>query len=150
AVIPVKVTLTGATPPSTASSTFTFVLQGAAGAPMPASDTITIDGTGSGRFGPIAYTVPNTYSYTLYQVGGSVNGYTYDATAYDVKVYITSDNAGNLSSTVWLYKQGTSTKQNTAEFANRYQVKTDIPKTGYDNDAQDYVDNAFAWLKDLL
>lgn len=128
--IPVRLSLTGDTPPST--SNFTFVLLPTnAGNPMPANSTLTISGAGSGAFGPISYSEPNDYVYTLYQTSSGVTGYTYDARIYTVTVQITSDAAGRLTATVYL-KDGSGNKPSMAVFENSYHVKTPIPKTGYE------------------
>lgn len=93
--IPVKKTVTGTTS-STEKFTFTLAAgtkkpEGVEAMPMPGSATVQITGTGSAKFGEIAYTQPGTYEYTVRETKGSATGYTYDETVYTVTVTVVQD-----------------------------------------------------------
>ncbi len=147
--IPVSLTLTGDTPPSKASFTFVLAADNSK-TPMPSQTTLSIQGEGTGSFGPISYNEPNDYTYKLYQVSGNLTGYTYDTTVYAVTVRVTSDSAGNLTSTVWMTGKTGDSKPSIASFSNKYRVRTDIPKTGYDDEAREFVDEMLTRLADAL
>lgn len=111
--------------PSSAES-FTFVLEAAGDAPMPESNTISITGEGSGRFSSIIYTKPETYHYTVRQIAGDTEGYTYDDTVYDLTVQVTTSDTGTLKAVCWAYEQGNSLKTDRILFENQYS----LPQSG--------------------
>lgn len=55
-----------------------------AGAPMPNPAEISITGQGTGSFGTLEFTKAGTYTYTVSEVNGGVNGMTYAETVYTV------------------------------------------------------------------
>lgn len=129
----VRAELTGDTPAS--PETFTFVLEAADNAPMPESSRITIVGEGKNSFPPISYTELETYTYTLREIDGKAEGYTYDDTIYDVTVQITVDDEGNLQASQYVSKRGSELKEDEIVFVNTYTAKdhpagTDSVKTG--------------------
>ncbi len=109
--------------------TFTFVLTGAAGAPMPTSSTgqtktLTAK-RGSFNFGTINYSVPGTFSYTIKETAGSTEGFTlnsgYDASTYDLVVTVAFSD-GALSATP-VIKKGAAVVENIT-FTNKYTIPT--------------------------
>ena len=96
---PVAKKITGDTPAS--SSTFTFILTAAnADYPMPEGSVgttkeIRITGSGSSEFGPITFTKPGVYTYTVSEKNTGVEGYTYDTTVYTIQ-YTVTEQDGNL------------------------------------------------------
>lgn len=103
---------------------FTFILEAVNGAPMPESNTLTISGTDTGRFQPITYTKPETYHYTLHEVIGSSQGYSYDNRIYDVTVQVVTDETGMLYVSMYVNEQGSEFKSKTIKFVNNYEVAT--------------------------
>ena len=119
ASLEVEKRLVGDTPPE--QQTFTFVLEGQDGAPMPAQDALAITGAGTGQFQPIVYTQPGDYTYTLYEQAGTAERYTYDDTVYTVTVQVTTDDAGVLTANVSMAADGRSGKAAKAVFVNSYE-----------------------------
>ncbi len=119
ASLEVEKRLVGDTPPE--QQTFTFVLEGQDGAPMPAQDTLAITGAGTGQFQPIVYTQPGDYTYTLREQAGTAERYTYDETVYTVTVQVTTDDAGALTANVSMAADGRSGKAAKAVFVNSYE-----------------------------
>lgn len=82
---------------------FQFQIEGQDGAPMPATDTITIakngDGSNenSGAFGDIAFAEPGTYTYTIREVAGDRSDMDYDSHQATVTVTVAADENGTLS-----------------------------------------------------
>ena len=68
------------------------------GATLPTkADSLTINGeTGTGSFGDITFTQAGTYTFTVFEVAGTTQGVTYDATVYTVTVKVTDDGKGAL------------------------------------------------------
>jgi len=111
--IPVRKTITGDPTPS--DKDFTFTLTAMGGAPMPASDTLTITGANSASFGEITYTTAGTYTYTVREETGSEPGYGYDLAQHTIVVTVT-DVDGALSAT-WT-SDGEPAEE--VEFTNTY------------------------------
>ncbi len=84
-------------------ATFQFQIEGQDGAPMPATDTITIakngDGSNenSGAFGDIAFAEPGTYTYIIREVAGDRSDVDYDSHQATVTVTVAADENGTLS-----------------------------------------------------
>lgn len=130
----VKAELTGDTPAS--PETFTFVLEAVDNAPMPETSRITIVGEGKSSFPPISYTELETYTYTLREIDGKAEGYTYDDTIYDVTVQITVDDSGNLQVSQYVSEQGSKLKKDKIVFVNQYKSEdkpTGNPTSGTDS-----------------
>ena len=115
--------------PSTAG-TFTFrFIAGDATYPMPEGSTggvkiVTITGAGTVEIGAIVYTQPGVYTYTVSEVNGGLNGYTYDTTVYTMTV--TVKKVGNRLQAVRTIKRMDGTSASALSFTNRYS-KTDDP-----------------------
>ena len=80
---------------------FTFTLTGSAGAPMPATTSCTNPDAngGSMTFGPITFTAPGAYTYTVTETG-TVAGVTNDAqAAKTVTVTVVDNGDGTLTAT---------------------------------------------------
>mgnify|MGYP001039287390 CR=1 FL=1 len=61
------------------------------GAPAPAQTSQTVVKSGTAKFGPLTYTVPGDYYYTLSETAGSVQNVTYDTKTYTVMVRVIND-----------------------------------------------------------
>jgi pilin isopeptide linkage protein len=132
--LPVKVRVEG-NPKKDAD--FTFVLKAAdpsyslPGTGEGDERTLTITGSGEGRFGTWSYTDPGTYTYTVYQQDLGAEGYTYDKTVYTITDTVTVEGNGRLvvSRTV-----GDHTGKASEEylFVNKYAQNGSGPQTGDD------------------
>ena len=103
-------------------SEFVFVLTPmAADNPMPAGQSgeaiATISGSGEFRFGPISFTKPGVYQYTVSERLGDAPGYTYDAAIYTVNVEVSRDGQA-LKAVVTYMKDGA--QAHGLRFTNRY------------------------------
>ena len=115
--IPVQKVVTGETP--TQEQTFVFALTAAAGKPL----TTEITGSGDAFFPGITYTSAGTWRYTLSEIAGSANGYTYDSHVYELTVTVT-DQEGKLSVSYTC----DGLKNATPVFTNQYQTPhTPVP-----------------------
>ena len=103
---------------------FTLRLEGEDQAPMPAQDTLSFSGSGAGAFGPIVYSIPQDYRYTIRQVPGSDAGVTYDDTVFTILVRVTEALDGSLSPEIWGVRDGESEKIQEIVFYNRYAEPT--------------------------
>ncbi len=129
----VEKTLIGDKPAS--QETFTFLLEPVGDAPMPEENTVTITGSGTVTFPPIIYDAPEDYHYTLRELPGETWGYTYDDTVYLLTVQVTTDDAGNLTATLYLSQEGSDGKADKLEFINRYRApRPDTPEEPVDPD----------------
>ena len=106
--------------------TFTFLLEPVGDAPMPEEETVTITGSGKVTFPPITFDTPEDYHYTLREVPGDIWGYTYDDTVYLLTVQVTTDDAENLTATLYLSQEGSEGKSDKIEFVNRYRAPRPI------------------------
>lgn len=118
----VEAKLSGDTPST--PETFTFILESKDGAPMPENNTISLKGESSGYFSPITFTELKDYHYTLRQIAGSAEGYTYDDTVYNVTVQVITDENGNYTASVYIFEEGSELKNDKAVFVNRYESPT--------------------------
>jgi len=73
--------LTGDKP--AADTTFAFKLTGNA-----VNNTITISGAGKASFDTLSFDQEGTYTYTISEIKGSVNGYTYDESVYTLTIKV--------------------------------------------------------------
>ena len=126
AYIPVEKLLTGDNPGTAAEFTFKLTPTDPA-YPMPASDTLTITGAGEASFGPIEYTLPDDYTYTVEEQDDGLPRYEYDPAVYTVTVRVTNDDTGGLSAAVWMTVPGADGKADKATFSNRYTAPYDPP-----------------------
>lgn len=113
---------------------FTVQLEAEEGVPLPEDCSLTITGSGTGTFGPMEYTVPGDYVYTLHQTKGNAEYVTYDDRVYIVTVRVTNDDKGGLVAELWAVRAGETKKVDKVLFSNRYNepappVAT-VPPTG--------------------
>lgn len=116
----IETKLSGDTPST--PETFTFKLEAKNGAPMPENDTLTLQGEARGYFSPITFTALEDYHYTLRQIAGNAEGYTYDATVYDVTVQVITDENGKYTASVYICEAGSELKSDKAVFVNVYKA----------------------------
>ncbi|MFR0589597.1 Spy0128 family protein [Bifidobacterium apri] len=96
-------------------STFKFRIATDTNAPLPASDTATVDSDGTFSFGAITYTQPGTYVYSIAEIPGDDPDIGYDSTAHTVTVKVTKGtgaNAGKLVAAVHYADTGGITVNN--------------------------------------
>ena len=133
--IPVQKKISGDTP--NVKSAFTFILEPADAAfPMPAGSAngrkeLRITGAGSGEFGPLYFTKPGVYTYTVTEVKGSVSGYTYDTAVYTVRFEVSAEDDKTLSLARTISRSGAAA--DAALFVNAYKTPPDdphLPQTG--------------------
>lgn len=91
-------------------TTFEFLLTGGPGHPMPegsAGNTkiLTLDGSGQLEIGRITFDRTGVYTYTLKELGGGEQGWTYDTALYTLTATVTQD-AGRLVAAYVLTKDG--------------------------------------------
>lgn len=72
---------------------FTFELDDANGKRV---TTATNDAKGNVVFPSVTYTTPGEYTYTVHEVNDGKGGVTYDASTYQVKVFVTDNGSGQL------------------------------------------------------
>lgn len=116
--IPVQVTVSGDT---AQQEGYTFTIEKeTADAPMPESNVLTINGTGSGNFASIEYTEPGDYVYRVYQITGKTEGMTYDTSSYQVTVRVVNAENGGLAAEIWAVKNDSNQKVDSIRFDNQY------------------------------
>ena len=96
---------------------FTFTLSAADGTPMPAVSEITVtNGTAdyTASFGKISFTEAGTYTYTVKETQGSLEGITYDTAEHTVTIAVVDDLNGKLTAA-----EGSNLIQ-TVEITNTY------------------------------
>ena len=97
---------------------FTFVLTPLGGAPVPANQEVSVTGAGKVSFGRIAYSMPGQYIYTITEINGGLQNWSYDASVYTLTVTVTEDNSGQLTIDRALAKADQPAEK--ALFVNRY------------------------------
>ena len=117
--IPVEVQVMEDSVPSDVDFTITLT-PNESGNPMPAASSITITDSEIGEFGPITYTKPGDYIYTVTQVKGSQKYFTYDTTSYTVTVRVVNDGEGGLTSETWAIEEDAGVKTDAILFTNAY------------------------------
>ena len=100
---------------------FTFELKDAEGNVL---QTVKNDANGKVTFAAIEYKTAGEYTYTISEVKGSVGGYTYDETVYNVTVKVTQDPADKQLSTEVIYTNLTA-GTTVPTFVNTYEVEPD-------------------------
>ena len=88
--LPVSIQSTGETP--LPKETLTVELEAVDNAPLPEVTTLEITDGETGSFGPISYTKPGYYVYTVRQRAGVNTRGTYDETVYYLRVSVVWDN----------------------------------------------------------
>lgn len=128
--IPAKVQVTGNSVPS--GNEYTVVLETVkeeADNPLPQETELTVKDAGTVQFGPIEYTRPEDYHYTIYQKAGNVANFTYDETVFHVTVRVVNDEeSGGLKWEMWAVRDGSENKTETILFENRYSKPSDPGK----------------------
>ena len=97
--------------------------------PMPDIKEITIKENGSAEFGPMTYTEPGKYVYSVYQQAGNAEHFTYDSTIYTVTVSIENDGNGSLKSGIFATKNNSTDKVDKIVFSNSYELVTKPTET---------------------
>lgn len=128
--IPAEVQVTGSSVPS--GNEFTVVLETAEEEPdnpVPEKTELTVKDAGTVQFGPIEYTRPGDYQYTIYQKGGNAANFTYDETVFHVTVRVVNDEeSGGLKWEMWAVRDDSENKTETIRFENRYSKPSDPGK----------------------
>ena len=120
----------------------TFQITGSEGAPMPASTTVSLTkdqivAKETASFGPLKFTKAGTYTYTVSEVNGGVNGMTYAETVYTVTFNVargTGSDRNKLVATA-TYKTGETVydyagNQNALTFTNTYKPSGEEQEKG--------------------
>lgn len=93
-----------------------------------ATDNLSLRDGETGSFS-VLYTYPGTYHYTISQEKGTDKKTTYDETVYNVDVYVTEDEDGEMSAEPIIYLNGSNEKKQSASFINIKELDT-IKTTG--------------------
>lgn len=99
---------------------YTVVLTAEDGAPLPEETQLAVTDNGTVEFGPITYTKPGDYVYTVYQDVGETEFYTYDRTVYTVTVRVVNDDNGGLKAEIWAIRDDETEKMENVTFTNVY------------------------------
>lgn len=119
--IPASVEVSGTSAPS--DTEFEVVLTSLdTGVPMPEKSNGTVQGSGQIILGPVTYTVPGDYHYSISQKVGNAANYTYDTSVYSVTVRVVNSEDGGLAAEVWAVKDGASDKVEEITFSNEYKA----------------------------
>ncbi len=80
---------------------FEFVIEGEAGAPMPAVTTVKNAANGSFSFGPIEFNAVGEYTYHIYENDANkIGGFDYDESEYSITVRVVDNGNATLTATV--------------------------------------------------
>ena len=99
---------------------YTVVLTAEDDAPLPEETRLTVTDNGTVEFGPITYTKPGDYVYTVYQDVGETEFYTYDRAVYTVTVRVVNDDEGGLTAEIWAIRDDETEKMENVVFTNVY------------------------------
>ena len=99
---------------------YTVVLTAEDNAPLPEETRLTVTDNGRVEFGPITYTKPGDYVYTVYQDVGETEFYTYDRAIYTVTVRVVNDDEGGLTAEIWAIRDDETEKMENVVFTNVY------------------------------
>ena len=99
---------------------YTVVLTAEDDAPLPEETRLTVTDNGTVEFGPITYTKPGDYVYTVYQDVGETEFYTYDRAIYTVTVRVVNDDEGGLTAEIWAIRDDETEKMENVVFTNVY------------------------------
>lgn len=120
--VPVEVQVTGDSVP--AGNEYTVVLETEKEEPqnpMPEAAELVIKDGGSAEFGPIAYTKPGDYRYTIRQKAGNAEHFSYDDTVFTVTVRVVNDEEnGGLKAEIWAIRDDSENKADAIRFENTY------------------------------
>lgn len=132
--LPVSIQSTGETP--LPKETLTVELEAVDNAPLPQVTTLEITDGETGSFGPISYTKPGYYVYTVRQRAGVNTRGTYDETVYYLRVSVVWDN-DKLVARMAVHTQADlmDEKVSSITFNNRYKaIETPYYPDPYDPD----------------
>ena len=132
--LPVSIQSTGETP--LPKETLTVELEAVDNAPLPEVTTLEITDGETGSFGPINYTKPGYYVYTVRQRAGVNTRGTYDETVYYLRVSVVWDN-DKLVARMAVHTQADlmDEKVSSITFNNRYKaIETPYYPDPYDPD----------------
>lgn len=100
--------------------------------PMPSgslsgSYSFTVDGSGTAKVGPITFTAPGCYSYTLRRSDSAISekNYIYDKQVYALTIYVIRTGSGLTAQTI--VKKGTGSKTDQLKFVNSYHPPVTTP-----------------------
>ena len=96
--------------PGAPDTRFEFLLRGEDGAPMPEGSDgntkiLTLEGSGELEIGEITFDRAGTFTYTITELNGGIQGWTYDTAVYTLTVTVTAEN-GKLVPVYTLTKDG--------------------------------------------
>ena len=109
--------------PGAPNTKFEFLLRGANGAPMPEGSDgntkiLTLNGSGRLEIGKITFDRAGTFTYTITELNGGIQGWTYDTAVYTLTVTVTVEN-GKLVPSYVLTKDGQPASE--LVFTNNYE-----------------------------
>lgn len=81
---------------------------------------MTVSGEGVKEFPEIVFPKVGIYEYTIHQEKGTHSRGTYDETVYNVTIFVTNTEDGELATTIVSYVDGVAEKQNEMVFSNSY------------------------------
>lgn len=116
--------------------TYTLVLTGDEGAPMPEGSrdgqyTMKVEGPQVADFPAIVYQSVGVYHYAIVQKPGTNSSCTYDDTRYEITVTVTNQKSEpGLEVTIAIRNSQTQEKVEQVEFRNAYAYPPEIPQTG--------------------
>lgn len=120
AAIPIETQVTGSGAPT--GTPFQFLMTAENGAPLPENMPLTVFDTGKGTFDEISYTMPGDYHYTVTQIPGGAEHFTYDGSVYHLTVRVTNDGKGGLRSEFWATRNDETEKTACLLFTNAYRA----------------------------
>ena len=135
AEVPVRVDVTGDA--SADAQTFTFVMEPDDGETVsPDQSVVSVDGEGEATFS-VSLDEVGEHHYTVRQVAGSADGWTYDAQAYEVTVYgyDMGDQGADALRTLVIVEDGEGYKAESCAFTNAYEAAEENVDEGSGGDA---------------
>lgn len=117
--IPVEVRVIGTTETLDVAVTLTLTPDDSSN-PMPDQTEISMTESGTGVFGPIHYTEPGEYHYTITQGNANDRKLVCSTKSYSVTIRVMNNEAGGLSSVIWAVADGSEDKAGEIIFRNEY------------------------------
>ena len=102
--------------------------------PAPLNGRAEFKGTGSIYLGPVTFTSPGDYRYTIRQEAAGQENFTYDNTVYTVTVRVLNDENGGLRSEIWAIRDNAQNKADQIVFVNQYDKPSSNTDTGGGSD----------------
>jgi pilin isopeptide linkage protein len=134
----------GDTPQEDVPFTFVLAREDANGTdPLPENTTATITGAGSAQFEAITFTESGEYNYSVQEIAGNQEGYTYDSSTYHIKVKVGYSRTEGMKAICSVRRNDETGKSQALSFVNEYQhvPETEAPGSG-DNDGSGDGDGA--------